>query len=143
MISVLQPELNITGKGLHLLQKNTDQLITQYIRLLHTTQTTKTLRGKHIQMLLRSLKIMGIYEPAYRLCDAYYSPRLGHHVVKHVDPKYRIGKDASNEVYKLYLTCLSELLRVIRGETVDIKKRLTPEKITKMIQHSKLSHVMQ
>ena len=139
--AVLEPELNITGKGLQLLQTNTDRLITQYIRLMRTTQHTKTLRAKHINMLRRSLQIMGVQNPQFDKCDAYYSSRLGHHVVKRVDPKYRIAKDASNEVFKLYLTCLSELLKVLRCEVVDIKKRLTPETITKMLQHSKLCHV--
>lgn len=140
--AVLEPELNITGKGLQLLQKNTDRLLARYIRLLQTTQPTKTLRGKHIQMLLKSLQIIGVQNPSFDQCDTYYSPRLGHHVVKHVDPKYRIGKDASKEVFKLYLTCLAELLKVLRCEVVDPKKRLTPKKITKMLEHSKMCHVM-
>jgi len=108
--AVLEPELNITGKGLQLLQKNTDRLLARYIRLLQTTQPTKTLRGKHIQMLLKSLQIIGVQNPSFDQYDTYYSPRLGHHVVKHVDPKYRIGKDASKEVFKLYLTCFGRTL---------------------------------
>lgn len=142
MAKTLRPELNITNKGMRLLQTNTDHLILQYIRLLQTTQTTKTLRAKHITFLLKCLQLMGVHEPSYEQCGPFYSARMGHHVVKRVNPTYRIGKDAPNEVYKLYLTCLNELLVVLRGETVDIKKRLTPDTISKMLEHSKLSHAM-
>jgi len=70
LTSTLDEELNITNKGLQLLQQTTDRLIAKYVRLLYETQSTKTLRGRHITYVLNNLRLIGVTEPPYAKVDA-------------------------------------------------------------------------
>ena len=142
LIKALNHELNMTTKGMQVLQKMTDVLISKYIRLIYETQGTKTLRAKHLVYVQHNLRFIGVSDPPYVKAQPYYSSRLGHHVVKKIHPKYRIGKDAGQETYKLYVICLNELLLTLQSGIIDSTKRLTPDRITNILKTSKLCHIM-
>lgn len=142
LLKTMSSELNVTTKGLKTIQGMVDTLVLQQVTLLYKNIPNRTIRGKHVTFLIRAFRNMGLSEANVSPTSRGYSPRLGYHVVKRVDPKFRIGKDAHEELFKLYAMCLGEILQTIQAEIVDPKKRVTPPMITKIMEHSRMGTLM-
>ena len=139
---MLDKDVHITTKGLKYLQTLGDGLVLRQVTLLYQNIPNRTIRGKHVVFLLRAFQNMGLTQPTVATTSNGYSPRLGYHLVKRVDPKFRLGSDAAQELFNLYTLCLREILQTIRANIVDLKKRVTPAQITKTLEHSRLSALM-
>ena len=94
-----------------------------------------TITKRNLDNVLHVLSLAGIHLRSNHNTDTL-PRRLGHHVLKQMDQKVRLAKDAQPLIREIYVSFIERVLDVLKGETFN--GRIKPDDVARVMKQSYL-----
>ena len=139
----VQGDLKLTIKTMTYIQTLVDNLMQKFFRLIYNQlQNRKTIKTTDLSYLVQILEVMGFKFPKSDYVK-YLPKRIGYHILKQMDIKLRISKEAQEQIQRFYINCTLLIINHLQESFSKKDKRITPEMVTNSFQGSNYQHLLQ
>jgi len=127
----------MTNKTVHHVHAMVDHMILKLMNVTSLSLGKKkhTITKRNLDNVLRVLSMAGIHLRSSQHTDIL-PRRLGHHVLKQMDQKVRLAKDAQPVIREIYVSFVERVLDVLKGES--FTGRIKPDDVARVMKQSYL-----